>query len=38
MLIMNNDYHLLYLLAAIDALEDRIKELESENKKLKENK
>lgn len=37
-MLINNDYAIFYLFAAIDALEDRIEELESENKKLKENK
>lgn len=37
-MLINNNYAIFYLFAAIDALEDRIKELQNENKKLKENK
>lgn len=33
-----NDNYIFYLFATIDALEDRIEELQNENKKLKENK
>lgn len=37
-MIINNNYAIFYLFAAIDALENRIEELQNENKKLKENK
>lgn len=34
-MIINNDYTIFYLIASVDGLVDRIKELETENKKLK---
>lgn len=34
-MIINNDYTILYLIAGIDNLVDRIKELETENEELK---
>lgn len=37
-MIINNNYTIFYLFAAIAALKDRIEELQNENKKFKENK
>ena len=34
-MIINNDYTMLYLIAGVDSLADRIKELETENEELK---
>ena len=34
-MIINNDYTILYLIAGMDSLADRIKELEAENEELK---
>lgn len=34
-MIINNDYTILYFIAGVDSLADRIKELETENEKLK---
>ena len=34
-MIINNDYTILYLITSTDSLADRIKELETENEKLK---
>ncbi len=34
-MIINNDYTILYLIASMDSLADRIKELETENEELK---
>ena len=34
-MIINNDYTMLYLIAGVDSLVDRIKELETENEELK---
>lgn len=34
-MIINNDYAILYLIAGLDSLADRIKELETENEELK---
>lgn len=34
-MIINNDYIILYLIAGMDSLSDRMKELETENEELK---
>lgn len=34
-MIINNDYTILYLIAGMDSLADRMKELETENEELK---
>ena len=34
-MIINNDYTIFYLIAGVDSLVDRIKELETENEELK---
>lgn len=34
-MIINNDYAILYLIAGLDSLADRIKELETKNEELK---
>lgn len=34
-MIIDNDYEILYLIAGIDSLVDRIRELEAENEELK---